>query len=128
MGHYAILDDKNIVVQVITGKDESDKTHDWEEYYGNRFGKKCLRTSYNTYAGKHNDGRRKAFRKNYAGIGFTYDEERDAFIPPSPYESWVLDEETCQWEAPVPMPEGEKNWLWNEEKGEWEEGIEIEIE
>ncbi len=128
MAHYAILDNKNIVIQVITGKDESDETHNWEEYYGNRFSKKCLRTSYNTYGGEHRDSSKEAYRKNYAGIGFSYDESRDAFIPPKPYESWVLDEDTCLWEAPIPMPEGEKNWIWNEEEGNWEEGIELEIE
>ena len=119
MAHYAILNDNNIVVQVIPGKDETDKSQDWEQHYGEFFGKVCKRTSYNTYAGKHKDGRRKPFRKNYAGIGFTYDEQRDAFIPPSPYESWVLNEETCQWEAPVEMPSDEQDYIWDEEKKEW---------
>ena len=82
-------------------------------------------TSYNTRAGKHPD--EKPFRKNYAGIGYSWDAERDAFIPPKPFESWLLDEETCQWKPPKPMPETELNdygqpvflWDWDEQKLDW---------
>lgn len=117
MGHYAILDENNIVTTVFVGKDESDhgpdgKVWDWEAYYG------AKRTSYNTVGGKHLNGGT-PFRKNYAGIGFQYDAERDAFIPPQPFPSWLLDEETCLWQPPVPMPEsGPHNW--NEESQSWE--------
>ena len=132
MAHYAFIDEnnthgQNIVVSVITGRDEFD-THagvtDWEAYYGNVRGLTCKRTSYNTAGGEHAGGG-VPFRKNYAGIGFTYDEERDAFIPPKPFESWVLDEDTCLWEAPVPMPEetdadGEPvPYTWDEDAGDW---------
>ena len=97
MAHYAFLDENNIVTQVIVGRDEWEvvgKINNWEAYYGALNGVVCKRTSYNGN-----------IRKNFAGIGFTYDEDRDAFIPPQPYESWVLDEETCRWEAPVPYPD-----------------------
>jgi hypothetical protein len=61
------------------------------------------------------------YRKNYAGIGYTYDPERDAFIAPKPYTKWVLNEETCQWEAPTPYPTDDKRYVWNDNRGEWEE-------
>lgn len=120
MAHYAFLNEENIVSEVITGKDESEKIQGLspEEYYGNFRGQVCKRTSYNTYAGVHVlDGT--PFRKNFAGIGFTYDEQRDAFIPPKPYPSWLLDEPTCTWEAPIPHPNDGHPWDWNEEKQEW---------
>ena len=65
--------------------------------------------------------RSKSLRKNYAGIGYTYDESRDAFIPPKPYSKWILNEDTCNWEAPVAYPEGDNPYIWNDNKGEWEE-------
>ena len=117
MAHYAYLDENNIVTQVIVGRDEDDLVEgvtSWEEYYG---AKQC---SYNTYGGKHLYGGT-PFRKNYPGIGFKYDEERDAFIPPQPYASWTLNEDTCLWEAPVAMPDDGKLYQWNEEAGAWEE-------
>jgi len=111
MAHYAFLDDDNIVTEVIVGAEETElldgKTP--EEWYGDFRGQRCVRTSYNGN-----------IRKNYAGIGFTYDEERDAFIPPKPFASWILDEETCLWNAPVAYPEGELMYSWNEEAGDWE--------
>ncbi len=121
MAHYALLDENNVVLSVIVGKDEGGDT-DWEAYYGNITGKTCKRTSYNTFAGTHREGGT-PFRKNYAGIGSTYDESRDAFIPAKPYNSWVLDENTCQWQAPTPIPtDGVYNW--DENTLSW---IEIEI-
>ena len=92
MAHYAFLDDNNIVTQVIAGNDGDE----WEQFYSQEMGKVCKRTSYNTYGGKHKTGS-EPFRKNYAGIGFTYDPTRDAFIPPKPDGNWVLNEETCLW-------------------------------
>tara|TARA_B110000503_G_scaffold11940_1_gene16108 strand:+ start:26884 stop:27228 length:345 start_codon:yes stop_codon:yes gene_type:complete len=110
MAHYAVLDN-NIVTQVFVGKDGGDTN--WEEYYG------AKRTSYNTFGGVHSeDGT--PFRKNYAGIGYTYDEERDAFIPPQPFASWTLNEDTCLWESPVPYP-SEGMHEWDETNGEWVE-------
>jgi hypothetical protein len=82
-------------------------------------------TSYNTIGGVHNNGGT-PFRKNHAGIGYTYDEDRDAFISPKPYNSWILNEDTCLWEAPIAMPEltqeqiDNKNYTWNEEILNWE--------
>jgi hypothetical protein len=92
MAHYAYLNENNIVVDVIVGKNEGEDGIDWEKYYG------AKRTSYNTFAGKHSLGGT-PFRKNYAGIGFAYDQARDAFIPPKPEGEHVLNEETCQWDA-----------------------------
>lgn len=112
MAHYAFLDNDNIVTEVIVGRNEDevvDGISDWEAYYGNLRGQRCVRTSYNGN-----------IRKNYAGIGFRYDETLDAFIPPQPFASWVLNEETAQWEAPVPYPDGDVMYAWNEELGDWE--------
>lgn len=102
MAHYAFLDENNIVTEVIVGRDENDTTGgvtDWEVWYGNFRGQVCKRTSYNTYAGQHSTGG-VPFRKNYASIGFTYDAERDAFIPPRPDPTWIFNEETCRWDKP----------------------------
>ena len=79
-----------------------------------------IQTSYNTYGGVHTQGGT-PLRKNYAGIGYTYDRERDAFIPPKPYASWVLNEDTCQWDAPVAMPTDGKMYHWNEQTQAWDE-------
>lgn len=97
MAHYAFLNQNNEVVEVITGKDELEDGIDWEQRYGEIRGLTCKRTSYNTVGNIHLLGRI-PFRKNYAGIGFTYDETRDAFIPPKTNENDILNEETCQWE------------------------------
>lgn len=125
MAHYAVLDSNNIVTQVFVGKDENEGNMNWEEYYG------AVRTSYNTRGGVHYDpetnspsaDQSKALRKNYAGIGFTYDSDRDAFIPPKPFDSWVLNEETCLWDSPVPYPEDGNMYTWNEETGGWDQVI-----
>lgn len=100
MAHYAFLDDNNIVTQVIVGKDEGEGGVDWEHYYGEFQGQPCKRTSINTFAGVHTAGG-VPFRKNYAGIGYTYDAARDAFIPPKPSDDATLDEATCQWIVPA---------------------------
>lgn len=100
MAHYAFLNDENMVVQVITGKDEDTKPNgfdSWEDYYANLIGLRCVRTSFNTYMNQHNDGG-VPFRGNFANYGHTYDEVRDVFIPPKPGENWVLNEETFSWE------------------------------
>ena len=92
MAHYAFLDENNIVTEVIVGVDETEliEGKNPETWYEEFRGQKCVRTSYN-----------KTIRKNYAGIGFTYDLDRDAFIPPKPEGDWVLNEETCRWEEPT---------------------------
>ena len=109
MAHMAKLDENNIVVAVLVARDEDE---DREAELSARTGDTYKRTSYNTRGGKHYDpstgeesaDQSKAFRKNYAGIGYTYDAGRDAFIPPTPYASWVLNETTCNWDAPIAMP------------------------
>jgi hypothetical protein len=114
MAHYAFLDENNIVTEVIVGIDETEliEGKDPETWYGEFRGQVCKRTSYNGN-----------IRKNYAGIGFTYDAELDAFIPPKPFESWILNEETAIWEAPIPMPEGA--YTWDEETLSWLEIEEV---
>lgn len=118
MAHYSFLDENNIVTEVIPGKDENEGGIDWEQYYGEFRGQSCKRTSYNTIGGVHTAGG-VPFRKNFAGIGYTYDPQRDAFIPPKPFLSWVLNEETCQWEAPVTMPTDGKIYFWDDGVAGW---------
>ena len=124
MAHYAFLDENNIVTEVIVGKDEGEEGVDWEAHYFAFRGQPCKRTSYNTYGGVHSNGGT-PFRKNYAGIGYTYDAGRDAFIAPRPYASWALNENTCLWEPPVPYPtdtgtvENPKSYTWDETTISW---------
>lgn len=112
MAHYAFLDDNNIVTEVIVGRHEYetvDGISDWETYYGRLRGQRCVRTSYNNN-----------IRKNYAGVGHVYDETRDAFIPPQPFPSWVLNETTCRWDAPVSYPDDGSDYVWDEDSLSWE--------
>ena len=118
MAHYAFLNENNIVTEVIVGKNEGEEKIDWEVHYGNFRGQTCKRTSYNTSGGIHSSGGI-PYRKNYAGIGYTYDEQRDAFISPKPYASFILNEDTCLWEPPVPYPTDGERYTWNEEELEW---------
>ncbi len=120
MAHYAFLDSNNVVTKVIKGKDETDTSENWETYYGGMHGLTCKRTSYNTYANIHKTNGT-PFRKNYAGIGYTYDTDKDAFIPPKPYNSWVLNETTCQWHAPNDLPDDADTtrYIWNEATKQW---------
>jgi hypothetical protein len=117
MAHYAFLDENNIVTEVIVGKDEGN--FNWEQQYGSFRGKLCKRTSFNTHGGVHVLGGI-PFRKNYAGIGYTYDEDRDAFIPPKLFNSWILNEDTCLWESPINYPTDDKLYKWNESLVNWE--------
>jgi len=119
MAHYAFLDENYIVTEVIVGKDESN--YDWEAHYGQFRGQLCKRTSYNTHGGVHNSGSSTPFRKNYAGIGYSYDPQRDAFIPPKPFASWVLNETSCLWDPPTPMPTDGKMYSWDETTTSWVE-------
>jgi hypothetical protein len=116
MAHYAFLDENNIVTEVIVGKDESN--YDWERHYGDIRGQLCKRTSYNTGGGEHKLGGA-PFRKNGAAVGYKYDEERDAFIPPQPHPSWTLNEETCIWDPPIPHPKDGRLLKWSEEEMNW---------
>jgi hypothetical protein len=123
MAHYAFIDQNNIVTEVIVGKNEGEEGINWEQHYGNFRGQTCKRTSYNTKGGVHLLGET-PFRKNYAGIGYSYDETRDAFIPPKPFNSWILNENTCLWDSPVAIPteELEENeyYSWNESIINWD--------
>jgi hypothetical protein len=125
MAYYSFLDHNNVVTEVITGIDETELIEglDTETWYGNFRGQVCKRTSYNTRGGIHFDGG-SPFRKNFGSIGFVYDESRDAFIPPKPFNSWILDESTCLWEPPIPAPKLNENGLgfaWDEETLSWVE-------
>ena len=121
MAHYAFLDENNVVTEVIVGKDEGEDGVDWEQHYGNFRRQICKRTSYNTRGNVHIAGGT-PFRKNYASVGFTYRPDLDAFVPPQPFASWVLNETTGLWDAPVPMPE-EGGWTWNEDQQQWTEVV-----
>lgn len=112
MAHYALLDENNIVVSVITGIDETESIEGKtpEQWYGEFHGMKCIRTSYNGN-----------IRYNYAGVGYHYNEEFDAFIPPQPFDSWKLDYTIFNWIPPIPMPDREEGfqWKWSEVNKEW---------
>lgn len=115
MGHFAKVNQNNIVNELIVAE--------WDFLDANpqllQEGERWIRTSYNTYGGTHILGNNIPLRKNYAGIGFTYDEQRNAFIPPKPYDSWVLNEETCLWVAPVSYPSIGEFYVWDEEQLSW---------
>lgn len=122
MAHFAKLDSNNVVIFVTVGRDEDNGK---EAELTARTGDVYKQTSYNTRGGVHyTDGtpsadQSKAFRKNYAGLGYTYDAGRDAFVPPKPFNSWVLNETTCLWDAPVPMPTDGKRYTWDEATTSW---------
>ena len=120
MAHFAEIDENNVVTRVlVVSDDQQDRGHEFlSQDLG--LGGTWLKTSYNTIAGEHKNGGT-PFRKNYAGIGFTYDADRDAFIPPKPFDSWLLDEDKCIWEAPTPMPTDEKLYNWDEDTTSWKE-------
>ncbi len=127
MGHYALLQTVEgtlVVSQVMTGKDETntdcqkDGFNNWEDFYGDYFKATVKRTSYNTRGGQHKYGGT-PFRKNYAGLGYTYDVSKDAFIPPKPFASWTLNETTCTWQPPVAYPSDGKYYEWVEESNQW---------
>ena len=112
MSHYAKVEN-GIVIQVIVAEQDVIDS--------GIFGSGWIQTSYNTLGGQHPQGR--PLRKNYAGVGFTYDSQRDAFIPPKPFNSWSLNENTCLWVAPSNAPNDGKRYDWNEETLSWVEVI-----
>ena len=113
MSHFAkVLN--GIVTQVIVAETEFFQT------FVDSSPGEWIQTSYNTYGGQHKNGGT-PLRKNYAGIGYTYDSTKDAFIPPQPYASWTLNDDTCLWSAPTPMPIDEKSYEWNESTLAWVE-------
>ena len=114
MAHFAQIDENNHVVQVIVAEQDfidSGLVGDPARW---------IQTSYNTHAGEHRLGGT-PLRKNYAGLGFTYDAGRDAFIPPKPYPSWQLVESSCLWQAPVAMPTDGNRYVWNEQTQSWDQ-------
>jgi hypothetical protein len=110
MSHFAQVEN-GIVTQVIVAEQDVIDS--------GLFGSGWIQTSYNTAGGQHPEGR--PLRKNYAGIGYTYDSDRDAFIPPQPYPSWTLNEETCLWNPPTPTPTDNKPYMWDEATLSWVE-------
>jgi hypothetical protein len=117
LSHFAKLDENNMVTFVTVGRQEDDGK---EAELCARTGDVYKQTSYNTHGGVHALGGT-PLRKNYAGIGYTYDAGRDAFIPPKPYASWLLNETTCLWDAPVAYPDDGKRYSWDEATTSWVE-------
>jgi hypothetical protein len=116
MAHFAEIDNDGLVTRVLVTDNSMPKEGlDWLK---KTFGGTWIKTSYNTYNNQHILGG-KPIRKNFAGVGFSYDKARDAFIPPQPYSSWLLNEETCNWEAPILYPEDEQRYLWDEAAVNW---------
>ncbi len=113
MAHYAKVSD-GLVTQVIVAEAEF-----FDTFVDSSPGE-WIQTSYNTYGGVHSDGGT-PLRKNYAGVGYTYDSTRDAFIPPQPYNSWTLNEDTCLWDSPVPYPTDDLMYEWDEDTTSWVE-------
>lgn len=126
MAHFAKVEN-GVVTQVIVAEPEF-----FDTFVDSTPGE-WIQTSYNTRGGKHYDpetgeesaDQTKALRKNYAGVGFTYDKDKDAFIPPQPYASWTLNDETCLWEAPVAYPDDGKLYTWDEDTTNWVEVTEV---
>ena len=118
MAHFAEINSDNIVLRVVIIADKYQ--HGGHDFLANHvgLGGTWLKTSYNTFAGVHRLGGT-PFRKNYAGIGYTYDASRDAFIPPKRYTSWTLNESTCEWEAPIAYPSNGKPYKWDETTTSW---------
>jgi hypothetical protein len=128
MAHWAEIDNNVVVRVLVTNNQDTNQGFDW---LVKNLGGTWVQTSYNTRGGVHYNpetgepsaDQSKALRYNYAGIGFRYDEDRDAFIPPKPYESWVLDEATCLWVAPIDYPADGGVYTWDESLGDWVEVV-----
>ena len=117
MAHYAFLDSNNVVTEVIVGKNEGEDGIDWEQWYGDFRGQVCKRTSYNTRGNVHSNGGI-PYRGNFAGIGYTYREDINAFVRPQPYPSWALDSNFV-WQPPVAMPTDGGMYSWDEATTAW---------
>ena len=109
MAHWAEINEENVVLRVLVGDNNDPNGDEGYQWLIDNLGGNWIKTSYNNN-----------IRKNYAGIGFTYDQDRDAFIPPKPFESWELNEDTCQWVAPIDYPSDGFSYKWNEEDLDWE--------
>jgi hypothetical protein len=110
MAHFAQVENGVVARVIVAEQDVIDS---------GIFGHGWVQTSYNTHGGQHANGGT-PLRKNYAGVGYTYDSGRDAFIPPQPYPSWLMSEETCLWSAPIPMPTDDQRYIWNEQNQSWD--------
>ena len=108
LAHWAEIDKNNVVLRVLVGNNNDPNGDEGYQWLVENLGGRWIKTSYN-----------ENIRKNFAGIGFTYDEELDAFIPPKPYDSWMLNEESCKWEAPISYPEDGKYYFWDEKTTSW---------
>ena len=108
MSHFAELDENNVVLRVLVG--DNNMPNEGYDWFVENLGGTWVQTSYNGN-----------IRKNFAGIGYTYDADRDAFIPPKPFESWTLNETTCLWQAPTPYPQDGRIYIWDEETTSWTE-------
>lgn len=106
MSHFAQINENNKVLQVLVG--DNNLPDEGLSFFEDTFGGRWVQTSYNGN-----------FRKNFAGIGYTYDETLDAFIPPKPYDSWILDEDICLWQPPKPYPQDGKVYKWDADLGDW---------
>ena len=129
MAHWAELDENNVVTRVLVGDNNDPAGDEGYQWLLDNLGGTWVKTSYNAVGGKRrnpetgemtNDA---GFRKNYAGIGYTFDAGRDAFIPPKPFNSWLLNEDTCLWDAPTPYPTDGKMYRWVEEDLNWQEVV-----
>jgi hypothetical protein len=130
VSHWAELDENNIVVRVLVGDNNDPNGDEGYQWLIDNLGGLWVKTSYNTKNGIYysdldnripSADQSKALRKNYASVGYTYNKDKDAFIPPKPYDSWLLDEDTCWWEAPVPHPTDDKMYTWDEDTTSWVE-------
>ena len=116
MSHWAELDENNVVLRVLVGDNNDPNGDEGYQWLLDNLGGTWVKTSYNA-----------TIRKNFAGIGYTYDEALDAFVPPKPYPSWILDEETARWNAPVTYPEDGGIYSWNEDTQSWD-AVELQAE
>jgi len=129
MAHWAELDENNVVTRVLVGDNNDPAGDEGYQWLVDNLGGTWVKTSYNAIGGKRRNPETNeiteeaGFRKNYAGIGYTYDSIRDAFLPPKDFNSWVLNEDTCIWEAPVAYPNDGKFYTWNEETTSWDEVV-----
>ena len=125
MAHWAELNNDNIVVRVLVGDNNDPNGDEGYQWLIDNLGGTWVKTSYNSIGGKRRNPETNeitndvGFRKNYAGIGYSYDATRDAFIPPKPFNSWTLNEDSCLWEAPVAYPNDENRYIWDEETTSW---------
>lgn len=127
MSHWAEVDENNIVTRVLVGDNNDPNGDEGYQWLIDNLGGTWIKTSYNARGGKKINPETNeltdepGFRKNYAGIGYTWDPVRDAFIPPKTFNSWILNEETCSWDPPIPMPQDNKFYRWDEDTTNWVE-------